>query len=382
MERLIAALLALGLVGCGITNPTVDDDDATADDDAATPDDDDDSAAGDDDDDATPPAVLVETTSIGDFSVDDLRAIVGADVVLENGYSLWTVRFATAGREALATVAIPYDVAVPDGGWTIVANQPGTTGADDPCAVSGTAWGAGLAGSYGARGFIGVALDYPGVGTDGVQPYLVAEVEGFAALDAVRAARELAAEQGIDASDRFALVGLSQGGHASLSAASRHSEYAPELDLRAVSISGPATAWEEQWSPALSVFGTHLQFHALLAWTWREHYGIDADPFAATLVNADAIFTTNCVSSPAVPAGTLSAVIGTNPYVIFTTEFIDAWQDGSWTGYEAYGEAFDANRIEPWADAPPLKVWQGGADTVVPEAFTAEFVAGLEAGGI
>ena len=302
--------------------------------------------------------------------------------MLENGYSLWTVTFATGGREALATVALPYDALAPEGGWTLVANQPGTTGADDPCAVSGTSWGAGLAGSYGARGFIGVALDYPGVGTDGVQPYLVADVEGPAALDAVRAARELAADVGVLASDRFALVGLSQGAHASLAAAALHADYAPELDLRGVSVSGPATAWEEQWSPALSLFGSHLAFHALLAWSWQQHYGIDADPFVDTLLNPDAVFQTNCVTSPALPAGTLSAVLGTNPYLIFRTEFIDAWQDGSWAGFEAYGDAFDANRIGPWPDAPALKIWQGGADTVVPESFTAELVAGLEAGGM
>ena len=43
-----------------------------------------------------------------------------------------------------------------------------------------------------SQGYIVVATDYPGLGTDGVHPYLIGESEGRAVLDSVRAARRSA----------------------------------------------------------------------------------------------------------------------------------------------------------------------------------------------
>ena len=378
----LSALLPL-LLGCpGPVNPEPDDDDdATADDDDdATGDDDDDDASSDDDDTSASPSVLLDAIHVGDYTVADLEPWVDPAVVLDNGYSVWTVTFATGEREARATVTIPYEADVPEGGWHVVANQPGTTGSADACAVSGTTWGAGLSGLYGARGFVGVALDYPGVGTDGSQAYLVAEVEGHAALNAVRAARELAADTGVPTSGRFALVGLSQGGHATLSAAARHASYAPELDLAAVSISGPATAWEEHWSPSIGIAGTHQAYHALVAWTWAQHHDLEPDPF---LLDVSDAMDTGCITTPDTTAPALSTLLGTNPYTLFDPGYLAALGTLDWGGgWEAWGEAWDANRIRPWDDAPPLKVWQGAADATVPEAYTAELVAALEAGGM
>ena len=42
-----------------------------------------------------------------------------------------------------------------------------------------------------SQGYIVVATDYPGLGTDGIHPYLIGESEGRAVLDLVRAARRL-----------------------------------------------------------------------------------------------------------------------------------------------------------------------------------------------
>src|SRR5262249_56873835 len=104
----------------------------------------------------------------------------------------------------------------PAGGRDVIAWAHPTSGVVESCAPSlmpdlaGTIWG--LSDML-ARGYVVVANDYPGLGTPGMHPYLIGESEGRAVLDSVRAARDL---PDAGASNRFAVWGHSQGGHASL----------------------------------------------------------------------------------------------------------------------------------------------------------------------
>jgi Secretory lipase len=66
--------------------------------------------------------------------------------------------------------------------------------------VAGMIWGLG---EMLSRGYIVVATDHPGLGTDGIHPYLIGESEGQAELDSVRAARDL---PNSGASNRFAVA--------------------------------------------------------------------------------------------------------------------------------------------------------------------------------
>lgn len=77
-------------------------------------------------------------------------------------------------------------------------------------------------------GWVVVATDYMGLGTEGPHPYLVGESAGHSVLDSVRAARDL---DGPDLDDRTAVWGWSQGGHAALFTGEIAPSYAPELDL-------------------------------------------------------------------------------------------------------------------------------------------------------
>jgi dipeptidyl aminopeptidase/acylaminoacyl peptidase len=86
------------------------------------------------------------------------------------------------------------------------------------------------------------ATDYPGLGTNGIHPYLIGESEGRAVLDSVRAARDLP-DSG--ATDRFAVWGHSQGGHAALYAGELAARDAPELKLVGVAAAAPATYLEK-----------------------------------------------------------------------------------------------------------------------------------------
>jgi acetyl esterase/lipase len=88
------------------------------------------------------------------------------------------------------------------------------------------------------KGYVVVASDYPGLGSNGDHPYLIGRSEARAVIDSVRAARNLAKT---GAGSRFIAWGHSQGGHAALFTATEVSTYAPELQLLGVAAAAPAT---------------------------------------------------------------------------------------------------------------------------------------------
>ena len=129
----------------------------------------------------------------------------------------------------------------PAGGRNIIAWAHPTSGVMPPCAPSLMPDTAGMIWNLAemlSRGYVVVATDYPGLGTDGIHPYLIGESEGRAVLDSVRAARDLP-DSG--ASDRFAVWGHSQGGHAALYTGELAARYAPDLKLVGVAAAAPAT---------------------------------------------------------------------------------------------------------------------------------------------
>jgi pimeloyl-ACP methyl ester carboxylesterase len=172
----------------------------------------------------------------------------------------------------------------PAGGRDVIAWAHPTSGVVESCAPSlmpdlaGTIWG--LADML-ARGYVVVATDYPGLGTPGIHPYLIGVSEGRAVLDSVRAARDL---PDAGASNRFAVWGHSQGGHASLYTGELAASYAPDLKLVGVAAAAPATYLIELFdADKSSSAGKELTAMALYAWSELYH-----DP-ATTLVDAAAM---------------------------------------------------------------------------------------------
>lgn len=321
---------------------------------------------------------------VGDFDLAVIASSLSPGVSIDNGYSVHTLRFATSGREALATVALPFGVSPPAGGWHVVATNHGTSGLDDPCKVAGTIAGAGLAGTFAARGMIGVAVDYPGLGTPGMHPYLVADSEGHAALDALRAARGFARSRSIPLSGRFAMVGLSQGGHATLAAAARHRAYASELDLRGFAVVAPATAWEEHWRAGIQFGHGLIAVHAMLVHAWASHYrhGGPSPWSAAMAPRIDGIMSSACMYS-ATGAPALADAIGGSAEAVFSPTFLRAYRSGTWgPELEAFARGFRENRVGPYVQTAPLKIYQGDADVIVPEPATRALVEVLRAGGV
>ncbi len=95
------------------------------------------------------------------------------------------------------------------------------------------------------KGWIVTATDYSGLGTPGVEPYLVGQGEANDVLNSVRAAKNF---PGSDAGNQFAIWGHSQGGHSALFSSSRVKSYLPEYKLVGTVASAPAAELESLFS--------------------------------------------------------------------------------------------------------------------------------------
>ncbi len=143
------------------------------------------------------------------------------------------------GTEVSGTLFVPPGQP-PPGGWPIVTVGHPTTGLLDECAPSRAPdllGSAGLVRDLLARGTVVAVTDYEGLGTDGPHPYLEPITAAHNLIDAVRAARFLVP----DASQRWAAIGVSQGGQASWAAAEQATTYGDGLEfVGAASLSPPA----------------------------------------------------------------------------------------------------------------------------------------------
>lgn len=327
---------------------------------------------------------MLEDTYLGTWSRTELLPYVEPGVVLDNGYAIHLLRFATHGREARATLTIPDSSQAPAGGWHVAVNNPGTAGLDDACALGGTAAGAGLAGYFGARGLLGVAVDYPGLGTPGSHPYLVKEVEGTASLDAVRATLSWARSNSVPVSGRVVVAGLSQGGHATLAAAQLLPTYAPELDVRAFAVAAPASVFLEHWAAGVAIAGEHQVYHAMTVYAFNAFYAPHASDSALWVPehvgNMDGLMNMFC---PFASSGsTLGQVLGNDPAGIFNAGFLAAYEAASLDAYPAVQQGFAANRVVPFSNNVPLRIYQGTQDTTVPVESTRAMVDQLRQGGM
>ncbi|WP_236790524.1 lipase family protein [Amycolatopsis sp. GM8] len=146
-------------------------------------------------------------------------------------------------------IAVTGTVLTPTAPWTgpgvrpLISYAAGTQGLGDQCAPS-KALAAGqeyegpfLSGLL-ARGYGVVITDYEGLGTPGVHTYVNRKAEGYAVLDAIRAAQRLP-EAGLPSDGPVAIAGYSQGGGASAAAAELQPAYAPELKLKGAYAGAP-----------------------------------------------------------------------------------------------------------------------------------------------
>lgn len=169
--------------------------------------------------------------------------IESAEIRGGSGTRAWFVVYGSTGLHG-QPIAVSGLILAPQappqaGGYPVVAWGHGTTGVADFCSPSRGGVGdlAPLL-ELAAQGYVVTATDYEGLGTDGVHPYLVGISEGRSVLDSVRAAMALPeAHAGTEA----VVIGISQGGHATLWAAELQPSYAPELSVLGAFAASPPT---------------------------------------------------------------------------------------------------------------------------------------------
>lgn len=151
------------------------------------------------------------------------------------------VVFSSTGARDHRQTAVSGTILQPYARWSeksprpLAVIAPGTLGMADNCASSVAlryeAPPTPPAPQLLAQGWNVAIVDYQGLGTPGVHPYLNREIAGNNTLDMARAAIE---NLQLPADTPIALFGYSQGGGATAAAAELADEYASELNIRAV----------------------------------------------------------------------------------------------------------------------------------------------------
>jgi acetyl esterase/lipase len=266
-------------------------------------------------------------------------------------------------------IFIPSGPAPADGRHIIAWAHP-TSGVAPDCAPSLYPDRAGLIWNLKdmlSEGYIVVATDYPGLGTDGVHPYLIGESAGRAVLDSVRAARHLSKNT---ASNRFAVWGHSEGGHAALFTGELAARYAPDLMLVGVAAAAPATYLIDLLEDDAAT-EQDLIAMALLSWTRLENVS------PATIVE------------PAV----MPAFNATARGCLTSIAQFEALEKSEKPLQKERFLKIDPTKTEPWkgimvrnspGQAPagaPVFIAQGTADTTVEPQVTKRFAKALCAKG-
>ena len=156
----------------------------------------------------------------------------------------WRILYATTrgdGSPAVASAIVLAPTATASAPRRLVAWTHGTTGAATGCAPSLLEHPfANLPGLQQAidAGWVIVATDYVGQGTEGQHPYLIGEGEARSALDSIRAVQAFSQ---VELAPDTVVWGHSQGGHAALWTGMLAPTYAPELHLLGVAAVAPAS---------------------------------------------------------------------------------------------------------------------------------------------
>lgn len=212
-----------------------------------------------------------------------------------------------------------------------------------------------------ARGYVVVATDFPGLGTVGPIGYLVSRGEAFATLDSVRAARQIPEVGG---SNRFALWGYSQGGHAALSAENWVERYAPELSLVGTAAVAPPTELKAIFTSTMgSVAGRVLTAMTLDSWTTKYNVSLDSAVIPA------AISTVRSVSNACLDDldGKLAALSAQRPLP-------DPFLKQGVLDRVPWDRIVTENSLFGVSGKAPLFIAQGENDSIVPREVTAHFI--------
>jgi pimeloyl-ACP methyl ester carboxylesterase len=280
-----------------------------------------------------------------------------------DGARSWRILYRSERADGTPTVSsgmvLAPKGAAPAGGRPVVAWAHGTVGLGDTCAPSRNArplgqlaWAEGML----RAGMVVTATDYSGLGTPGVERYLIGADEARDVLNSVRAARALT---GTGAGTRVAVYGHSQGGHAALWTGDEAPTYAPEFQIVGVAAAAPAAELD-----AL----VRLQDRSAVAWvigpevmaSWPEvQPGLDP----RAIVSDAGLRFGGSIARRCILEGALEGLV--------LQKFGKQYFRGDPTSDPAWAAAFAAQTPPVLPASIPVLVAQGLADTVVLPETTA-----------
>jgi Secretory lipase len=171
-----------------------------------------------------------------------LRSEPLKDVILPAGIRGWRILYATTVNDSTPATAVATVFAATDSPACprpVVAWEHATTGLLQKCmpsllsmASKGIPWRDRIV----MAGWVVVATDYSFAEKGGPHPYLIGEGEARAALDSVRAARQMPQ---LTLDKRMVIWGYSQGGHAALWTGIVGPRYAPDLEILGIAAIAP-----------------------------------------------------------------------------------------------------------------------------------------------
>jgi pimeloyl-ACP methyl ester carboxylesterase len=210
---------------------------------------------------ATPPQTYADSTGDGFYEPPDplppgqpgdvIRSRPVVAPAFPGAAGVWHILYRSSDINGMP-IAVSGTVLVPRastaGVRPVVVVTPSTRGTPDKCAPSkqyqgssaspeGPDYEVPIVTQLLARGIVVAVTDYQGQGTPGLTSYLVGRPEGYAGLDAARAAGRLPGT-GLTKGGPVGIAGYSQGGQAAGWAAQLQPEYAPELNLVGVALGG------------------------------------------------------------------------------------------------------------------------------------------------
>lgn len=317
----------------------------------------------------------------GAFGEQTIRGFLSDDrIMVDNGIDVWNIRYWSDGREITGTVLVPQIPPPFEGFSTVVQGQP-TTGLDEACAPSSGLLGVGIGAGLAVRGLLVIVPDAPGLGTPGPEAWLIAEPSGRALLDAARAGPRLSQALGAPMTTRTVIVGHSQGGHSALSAEVERPTYAPELDVRGVVAADPPSELRPLLDDALVRTDNTVSLGVTFFYSSQRWYGLRAPPYVVEpyFSTADTIFQ-GCFFDAAGNSGPLWDAFGADGTQLFTAAYLDMARNHAWI--EPWASILAANTPRPAPGGPPLRIYQGETDDVVPAWITDLYVERLRWAGV
>jgi len=156
----------------------------------------------------------------------------------------WRILYSTTttnGDPAVGSAFVMAPEDPPEGPRPLILWTHGTVGINRPCAPSlfdDVSVGVPSVPQALDNGWVMVAPDYVGMGTEGPTPYLIGRGQAYSSLDAARAVRQLG---DVWLSDQTVVWGHSQGGNAALWTGVLADDYAPDLTIEGVAALAPAS---------------------------------------------------------------------------------------------------------------------------------------------